>query len=274
LRTRAEQKLASDLQDRAVSTTPRTRARRPPDSAGTRQPLYLAVYRALREGLIGGSWEAGGSLPSEAQLSARFGVSRITVRHALSLLESEGFIRKARARRPVVLDTAPAPRPRWTLESIEDIIAMVGNAELKIESWRRERAAAEAKRFDLPAAARVHCLRGVLVRDGLPYARSVIYFPPAVGSQLSQSAFDDVIVFRVLQRELGVELDDVRLTVWAELAGAEDAAVLPCDPGSALLVMQLLYREREGRLVEVAYSRSLASEVRLSTRLTTGPRRP
>ena len=76
----------------------------------------------------------------------------------------------------------------------------------------------------------------------------------------------------MLQRDLGVRFDDVRLTVGAEAANNEDAAALGCEPGGALLVMQLLYREG-GRLVEVAYSRSLASAARLSTRLTTGPRR-
>ena len=36
--------------------------------------------------------------------------------------------------------------------------------------------------------------------------------------------------------------------------------------------MQLLYRDAAGESVELAYSRSLASEVRLSTRLGTHPR--
>jgi hypothetical protein len=40
---------------------------------------------------------------------------------------------------------------------------------------------------------------------------------------------------------------------------------LGCDAGAALLVTQLLYVEEAGTPVEVAYSRSLASEVCLST---------
>jgi GntR family transcriptional regulator len=152
---------------------------------------------------------------------------------------------------------------------------MVGDAELQIESWRKETSAADAKLFGLPAGARLHCLRSVLIRSGRPYTRSTIYFPPSVGSRLPRAAFNDPVVFRVLQRELGVRLDDVRLTVWAEQATAEDAAALHCDAGDALLVSQLSYRDAGGGLVEVAYSRALASEARFSTRLTTGsPQRP
>jgi GntR family transcriptional regulator len=214
----------------------------------------------------------GASLPSEAELSERFGVSRITVRHALRLLESDGYIRKAPARRPVVVATEPGGPAGWVVESLDDIVAMVGNARLAIQSWREETAPGEAGLFGLAPETPLPCLRSLLIRAGQAYARSVIYFPPEVGAKLERESFDDAVVFRVLQRDLGLRFDDVRLTVGAETADAEDAASLGCEPGSALLVMQLLYRE-SGRLVEVAYSRSLASAVRLSTRLTTGPRR-
>ena len=107
-----------------------------------------------------------------------------------------------------------------------------------------------------------------------PYARSIIYFPPQIGSRLTRDAFDDAVVFRVLQRELGLRIDNVRLTVWAELATAEDAASLGCEAGAALLVSQLLYQDEAGRPIELAYSRSLATEARLSTTLSTARRHP
>jgi DNA-binding GntR family transcriptional regulator len=239
---------------------------------GTGEPLYLAVFNRIRAALQTRRWEVGSSLPSEAELSRQFAVSRITIRHALSLLESEGYIRKARARRPVVVATAPQRRG-WTVESLEDIVAMVGDARLDVKTWREEHSP-DAALFGLDHGTRLHCLRSILVRDGKPYARSIVYFPPAIGSRLSRSVFDDTVVFRVLQREIGVRIEDVQLTIWAESASPEDAASLRCEVGAALLVMQLLYWREGGDLIEVAYSRSLASEVRLSTHLTTGPSRP
>ena len=259
----------SQLGESPGNETATTRA-----SRVTGQSLYLVVHQALRKELLQGRWPVGASLPSESDLSAQFSVSRITIRHAMRLLEAEGFIRKARARRAVVVTTNPKTQSGWMVESIDDIVAMVGNAQLRIESWRKETSAGDAKLFGLAAGTRLHCLRGVLTRDDKPYTRSTIYFAPEVGSRLSRSAFDDPVVFRVLQRDLGIRLDDVRLTIWAELAQAEEAAVLGCDLGAPLLVMQLSYHEEGGALVEVAYSRSLASEARLSTRLTTRPRSP
>jgi GntR family transcriptional regulator len=244
-----------------------------PNSEG-RQPLYLAVYAALREALHDRSWDVGASLPSEAELSDQYRVSRITVRHALRLLEGDGYIRKARARRPVVITTTPPDRTGWAVHSIEDIAALAGRATLDVRSWRKERSATDARHLAVPPITRLYCLRSVLVRDRRPYARSIIYFPPAIGSRLSLEAFDDPVVFRVLQRDLGVRLDDVKLTIWAELANADDATCLGCKVGAALLVTQLLYQDVAGIPVEVAYSRSLASALKLSTRLSATARDP
>jgi GntR family transcriptional regulator len=239
-----------------------------------RQPLYLAVYGSLRDEIQVGTWEVGASLPSEAVLSDRFQVSRITTRHALRLLEADGYIRKAQSRRPVVTAAAPPRREGWFMESMADIVAMVGDASLDIRSWRQERSASDARDFGLPLATRLHCLRGILSRNGRPYARSIIYFPPVVGSRLSHGAFNDAVVFRVLQRELGIHIEDVRMTVWAELASEEDARDLQCEVGKAILATQLLYRDESDSLIEIAYSRALASEARLSTRLVTSARMP
>jgi GntR family transcriptional regulator len=236
---------------------------------GVRRPLYLTVSDALQQGVREGRWPVGSSLPSEAELSRQFAVSRITVRHALRLLEAEGYIRKARARRPVVMASTPRRTSGWTVESLDDIVAMVGNARLQVESWRKEKSPDTARLLEVPISTALHCLRSVLVRDGKPYSRSIIYFPPIIGAALTRRSFNDAVVFRVLQRDLLLTLRDVRLTVSAESAGTEDSGALGCVVGSPLLVMQLIYRGEAGQVVEVAYSRSLASEVRLSTRLAT-----
>ena len=90
-----------------------------------------------------------------------------------------------------------------------------------------------------------------------PYARSIIYFPPAIGARLRRATSTTSVVFRVLQRELGVRIDDVRMTVWAELATPRMPPASAASVGSALLVMQLLYRDdagdaRRGRLQPLA----------------------
>ena len=50
------------------------------------------VYEKLREQLISGVWKQGEKIPSENELAALFGVSRVTIRQALSRLNTLGLL--------------------------------------------------------------------------------------------------------------------------------------------------------------------------------------
>ncbi|MGP4084010.1 GntR family transcriptional regulator [Streptomyces sp. KR55] len=54
--------------------------------------LYQQVAAAIREAILYGEFAPDSLLPSEAQLMARYGVSRPTVRNAIAALRSEGLI--------------------------------------------------------------------------------------------------------------------------------------------------------------------------------------
>lgn len=55
---------------------------------------YARVKQALKAGLTANQWPAGALMPSEAELVAQFGVSRMTVNRALRELQSEGLVER------------------------------------------------------------------------------------------------------------------------------------------------------------------------------------
>lgn len=55
-------------------------------------PRYRQIAAELRAAIEDGRISAGAALPSEADLIARYEVSRATVRQALAVLESDGLI--------------------------------------------------------------------------------------------------------------------------------------------------------------------------------------
>jgi GntR family transcriptional regulator, transcriptional repressor for pyruvate dehydrogenase complex len=67
------------------------------------------VYARIVEAILRGDFGAGGKLPTEGDLAARFGVSRPTVREALSRLRSDGVIETRRGSGSHVV---PANAPR------------------------------------------------------------------------------------------------------------------------------------------------------------------
>lgn len=73
------------------------------------QPIRVAVYSRLADGIRGGAFPLGSMLPRETEISEQLGVSRTPVREALMLLEEDGLIRTKRGVGRFVADALPRP---------------------------------------------------------------------------------------------------------------------------------------------------------------------
>ncbi len=70
-------------------------------------PLYHQLYGLLKQRILSGSLAEGAQLPTEAELSEGFNVSRITAKRGMDLLASEGLIARRRGKRSSVVYEAP-----------------------------------------------------------------------------------------------------------------------------------------------------------------------
>ena len=73
---------------------------------------YQLLADRLREELTRNSGQAGYKLPTEQELSRQYRLSRQTVRHALSLLEKEGLIRRRQGSGSYATGRLPGEAPR------------------------------------------------------------------------------------------------------------------------------------------------------------------
>ncbi len=55
-------------------------------------PLYQQVLEDIKAQISSGTYQSGDKLPSEAELSAMYSVSRVTIRRAIEELSSEGYL--------------------------------------------------------------------------------------------------------------------------------------------------------------------------------------
>ena len=63
------------------------------DPAGQRTPQYLKIYRTLKQRIDAGELAPGVRLPAQRLLSREFGVTLMTLRQAIQLLEQDGLVR-------------------------------------------------------------------------------------------------------------------------------------------------------------------------------------
>jgi GntR family transcriptional regulator len=227
-------------------------------------PLYRQLVTILRRSIEERRLDAGVELPREAELARDFGVSLITVRQALRELEAQGLILKRAAKRALVTGRVPGLHRTVAFQSFAEIAASTGDRRLEILSYRREPSRQAAEALGLDAETEMPCLRAILQSDEGPVGETTIFFPPPIGDRLSRSDFDDVVVFRSVQRHLGILLSDAAITVRAETAGRILAKKLECETGDPVLTVEMLYRTTEGEPVEFTVNKSRADRFSLS----------
>ena len=89
--------------------------------------LSTVVADDLRRSIEAREYGSDGRLPSEPELARRLGVSRATVRHAVTELEEGGFVRRRQGRGTFVTDHAASLRNNLNVNSgVTDLIASAG----------------------------------------------------------------------------------------------------------------------------------------------------
>jgi GntR family transcriptional regulator len=231
-------------------------------------PLYFQLFELLRDRIIDGDIPAGSNLPTEQRIAEHYSVSRITVREALNYLQQEKFIKKRTAKKALVLSRSPTQFQSWEMNSIDDIVAATKGVVLKVKSYKQEKSPKVAELFELEEHALLYCLRSILIKNDDPYAVSTIYFPNYIGRELKRSSFNEKIIFRVVERELGIRVNDVEIMISASLADESQATQLKKPIGSPILNSTLIYRsDKNSSPFEIAYTNFPAESYRIKYNL-------
>ncbi len=218
-------------------------------------PLYRQLAEILRAPIVDGVFPIGAVLPKEADIAGRFGISLITVRQALRELETDGLIQKRAAKPAIVAARVPKQRIGSVFRSIADIAASATDSRLEVRSYRRERSVAASEAFGLRPNKSCYCLRATLVADNRPDTGVTTYFPPDIGQRLTRDDFDDVLIFRAIEKHLGIRIGRAHITVKAESATPTTAKDLDFAEGSPVLLVEMLYFDLDGRPVELTQGR-------------------
>jgi GntR family transcriptional regulator len=185
----------------------------------------------------------GSVLPSESELSTRFGASRVTIRRALEVVRDEGLI-AARQGFGWFVATEPV---RQRLERL-------GTIEAHLEGSGRD-AARQILEFAFGPPPphvravlhtdRVLHVKRVNLADGEPFAIVTVWCPAELGQKLSM----DDVAGRPFYELLPVELRGASQTIGADVADADDAALLAVPVGAPLLTCRRITTDGDGEAV-------------------------
>jgi GntR family transcriptional regulator len=195
-----------------------------------RRIRYQEIADELRERAQDAS--PGSVLPSEAEMSAEFGVSRVTVRRALEMVRDEGLI-AARQGFGWFVATEPVRQSLGSLAPIESHLEGVGKlSERKIEEFAFEKPPQRVAQ--ILGASQVLRVKRVNLADGVPFAVVTVWCPAELGASLSRRDVER----RPFYELLDIELRGATQTIGADLAGEVDADLLGVPTGSPVLRCQ------------------------------------
>jgi len=224
--------------------------RRSNPHASTALAPYARVKQHLKAELAAGRFRAGSLMPSEAELVAQFGVSRMTVNRALRELQSEGMVDRVQG---VGTFAAQLHRVSSTLtirDLHEEIVARGHRHHAEVQLCRAESApAALAQRLGLAPGDRVFHTLIVHHEEGLPLQCEDRYVNPAVAPDYL--SVDFTLTTPTLYLLQVAPLWQAQYSIEAALPSAQEARLLGIPTGEPCLVV-VRRTETQGRPITIA----------------------
>ena len=220
-----------------------------------RPTRYHRVAQALLADISGGRYPVGSRIPTEAELEARFGVSRHTVRAAIRHLRELGLV-TARAGIGTTVRAYSAPeKVVLSMNSVAELLQFTKHTRLQLVG--QTALAADAGLAGMlggrPGEAwlRFQMLR-TLPRMREPIGAVYVWVRPEFGAIAEDVRRSPHTVISLLERRFGVELGELQQDISPALMPGDLARLLKVRPRSPALRILRHYYDRDGHTLQVS----------------------
>jgi GntR family transcriptional regulator len=212
-------------------------------------PRYVAIAGELRERILTQQMGPHTLLPSERELSEQHGVSRMTARQALTLLESEGHV----YRRPPRGTFVAEPRVRFHIGSFTEEATRLGRPATAELLWAKNQApdAPTAAALDLAEKDRVHAFHRLRLMADEPIALETTYYPADLTPGILDKPVDGSL-WSTLKDDFDLDLHRSDAVLESIVLDGESCALLRIRAASPGILLTRKTFDAHGRCVEYA----------------------
>ena len=231
---------------------------------GMTGPQYRRIEQALRERLA--TLRPGDRLPSDAELTIEFAVSRMTARNAMQRLAEDGLIDRQPGRGSFVAKPPAHRRANRLMTFTQETLrrGLTPSSRL-LDRSVRPASAVEAASLGIADGEPVVHLRRLRCADDRPIAIETTILlgacaEPVLAADLARGSLHEVLT------RAGFSLRRGNGTIAAAAATTVDAELLAMPVGDPLLVERRVIADTHGRLIEATESRYPADRYALDVR--------
>lgn len=217
-------------------------------------PLYLQIASAIDGGIADGRYEPGYRFPPEPELAASLGVSRLTLRQALTVLERRGLIDRIVGRRGgTFVRKWHVDRDLTTFAGFSQQLRRQGLvAGARVLSARELPASTEvAAGLDLAEGSCVYEVQRLRLASGTPVLLECSSFPAAAFPGFLEEPLDQSL-YGLLGDRYGRRPTHAREVLDPVAADRRAARLLGVGAGTPLLLVERTAFDVEGMPVEYA----------------------
>ncbi|MGW3470740.1 GntR family transcriptional regulator [Saccharopolyspora sp. NPDC000995] len=225
----------------------------------TNEPNYQVLSRNLRMQIRQGEFSDGHRLPTEAELSQRYGLSRQTVRRAFQDLVSEGLVYRIRGRGTYARSGGDGYVRQ--VGSVDDLMGLSEDTAMEVvRPLTRKVDPINAGRLRL-AADVVYEMQFVRIHDGVRFCTTTVALPPSVAKLLDSveephkvGSVSTITIIGLLESRLPFAVKEAQQSITVDRFSETDAKSLSTEVGSPSLRVDRLYFGTDGDPVELAIS--------------------
>ncbi len=231
-------------------------------------PAHIRITEWLERLIGSGALQTGDKLPAEVDIASGLGVSRMTLRQALSSLEAKGLLVRKRGRWGG--NFVAEPRIQFDLsglpgftEQMRRLHVQAGADVLEASTLRPDasvRAALQLKR-----GAEVHEIVRVRSANGEPIALEESYFPADIFDGLLAHGLTGSL-YEIMERSYGRAPHSATEVLDPVMASPVQADQLGIEPGAPLMKVTRTAYAVDGHPVEFAYDYFRADRTRITVR--------
>ena len=214
-------------------------------------PLYVQLAEIFIR-RFSGNHEIGDKLPTVEQLVAEFGVSSVTVRQAMSLLEADGLVSRSRGIGTVLIKKAEQRGRIHLNTSLDDLIESTRGTVSRILHNKTERPPDDLyPGFGVLAPSYQHMLR-LHSYEGKAYALIDVYLDERLYQSLPEQLFEEETVICALKKLDPMPIASGRQRVRVSRAAADAASWLGIAPDSPVAEVKRFLADEKEALIYLA----------------------
>ncbi len=256
----------------AAATAARPRARALPRlSAGSGEPLYRQVVQSLRSDILKGGFPVGSQLPTEEELTARFSVSRHTVREALRQLRTDGLVSSRQGSGTTVMPPQPStPFNVHRVTSIDELIAYAAESRYVVERTAVLATEDVSPDLELPPKRRWLRLQGFRLGDEPatpPICWTEVFVSAEYAGVERLMSRQRGPIWRLIEDMYGERLVEVEQSLRVLPVPEELAQGLQVETDSSVVEVRRVYRTTADKVAEVSVNLYPAGKFRFNMKL-------